>query len=297
MSFRIEAGEALPRALRRIVRAELEEARAAAIDSRLPLGERVHEVRTAMKKVRALNRLVRSALAKSARRADRRLRRIAHSVSELRDAGVVLKTFNRTAASGRRPARPVLAGIGTRLTLNLRAQAQAFERNQRARRLRSDLARERRKVDDWMPTADHWRAIDEGLTDGYRRARKAMAAAYRTGTGADFHAWRRTVKTHRHQIAALEAIAPRRMKARLDELDRLGDLLGEEHDLTVLEAAIAAELSEIADPEPVEQLLRRIAVRRRTLRRRAQPLGGLLFEERPSAFRQRARRDFRAARS
>ncbi len=124
-----------------------------------------------------------------------------------------------------------------------------------------------------------------------------MAAAYRSESETDFHAWRRAVKTHRHQVAALEAIAPRRMKARLDELDRLGDLLGDEHDLTVLEAAIGAELSEIADPEPIDLLLRRIAVRRRNLRRRAQPLGRLLFEERPSAFRDRARSDFRAARS
>ena len=298
MSFRIEAGEPLPRALRRIVRAQLEEARAAAIDPGLPLGERVHEVRTAMKKVRALNRLVRPALGKPARDADRRLRKIAHSVSALRDAGVILNTFDHAAAGGRRASsRAALAGVRARLALHLREQTQAFERARCARRLRSDLAHERRRVDAWMPEADHWNAIDEGLTDGYRRARKAMAVAYASESGADFHAWRRAVKTHRHQVAALEAIAPRRMKARLHELDRLGDLLGDEHDLTVLEAAIGAELPQLADPEPIEHLLQQSAVRRRGLRRSAQPLGKWLFAERPTTFRDRVRSDFRAARS
>jgi CHAD domain-containing protein len=298
VAFRIDPKQSLPHAIRRIVRAQLEEARAAAINPALPLGERVHEVRTAMKKVRALNRLVRPALGKPARHADRRLRKIAHSASALRDAGVVLKTFDHAAAGGRRASwRAALAGVRARLALHLREQAQAFELDRCARRLRSDLAHERRKVDAWLPKADDWSAIDGGLTHGYRRARQAMAAAYRTESGTDFHAWRRAVKTHRHQIAALEAIAPRRMTARLDALDRLGDLLGDEHDLTVLEAAIGAELADLADPQPVAQLQKRLAARRRGLRRRAQPLGKLLFEDRPSAFRDRARRDFRAARS
>lgn len=325
VALRIEPKESLPQLIRKIVRAQLEAARAAAIDPRMPLGERVHDVRTAMKKVRALNRLVRPATGKSARRADRRLRKIAHSVSALRDAGVVLKTFDRTFATERRASsRAVLARIRARLTLQLRAQVQAFERGRCAGRLRSDLAHERRQVDAWMPTGGDWRAIGEGLTQGYRRARKAMAAAYRTGSGVDFHTWRRTVKTHRHQVAALEELAPRQMKARLGELDRLGDWLGDEHDLTVLEAAVCADRSQRPEPGrgpragserasvlaprasglragsrqlPIDHLLKRISRRRLSLRRRAQPLGKLLFKERPSAFRDRVRSRFRAARS
>jgi CHAD domain-containing protein len=147
-----------------------------------------------------------------------------------------------------------------------------------------------------VPAADRWLAIDQGLALGYRRARDAMAAAYRTKSGADFHAWRRRVKTHRHQIAALETLAPGRLKARIDRLDRLGDLLGDEHDLTVLEEAVRGHLSRIPDRRQRARLLRRIADGRARLRRRARPLGNSLFTEIPSAFRDRMRRDFRAFR-
>ena len=55
---------------------QLKKARGAA-NLQEPLGEHVHDIRTAMKKVRALNRLVRPAVGQRARRADDRLREIA----------------------------------------------------------------------------------------------------------------------------------------------------------------------------------------------------------------------------
>lgn len=276
-----------------MARAQLREAGAALGDVRRPLGDRVHDVRTAMKRVRALNRLIRPAVGRRARHADRRLRKIAHAVSSLRDAAVVLKTFDRAVG----PSRAALARVRSRLAAQLRTEVHAFEEEKRSRQLRADLTHERRKVEEWVPNAGGWSAIDEGLTHGYRRARKAMAVAYRTASGADFHDWRRAVKTHRHQIAALETIAPGRMKPRLDELDRLGDMLGDEHDLTVLEAAIQAELARLPDPRRGDRLLQRIADRRDQLRKRARPLGKRLFAVPPPAFRDQARKDFRAARS
>jgi CHAD domain-containing protein len=291
VAFHIKAGKSLPPEIRRMAHEQIQEARAALADVRRPLGERVHDVRTAMKKVRALNRLVRPAVGRRARHADRRLRKIAHAVSSLRDAEVVLKTYDRAVG----PSRAALAAVRSRLAAHLRAEAQAFEKKERSRRLRADLAHERRKVEDWMPKARGWSAIDEGLSHGYRRARQAMAAAYRTKSGTAFHDWRRAVKTHRHQIAALETIAPGRMKQRLDRLDHLGDLLGDEHDLTVLEATVGAELALLPDPRKGDHLLHRIADRRDQLRKRARPLGKRLFAERPSGFRNRARANLRAA--
>src|SRR3954468_12499228 len=212
VAFRIETRKPLPREIRRIARRELKKARGAA-NLQEPLGEHVHDIRTAMKKVRALNRLVRPAVGQPARRADDRLREIAHSVSPLRDAEVVLATFDRAVG----PSRAALAGVRAQMAAHLRAEAHAIKDDGHSQRLRDDRASERRKVEDWMPKADRWSAIDEGLTRGYRRARDSMATAYRSGTGVAFHAWRRAVKTHRHQLAALKDIAPGRMKARIDE--------------------------------------------------------------------------------
>jgi len=293
VDLRIEPGEPLPHAIRRLAQGELGEAHDAAGDRRRQLGTRVHDVRTAVKKLRALNRLVRPRLGRPARHADRRLRAIAHAVAPLRDDDVVLKTFDRVIDGVDKPMRTALAGLRARLAARLAARSRAFGEDERVRELRAQIEHERRGIGDWTPNENRWRAIDDGFKRGYRRAREAMAAAYRSESGTAFHTWRRTVKTHRHQVAALQPIAPGRLTARVSQLDRLGELLGNEHDLTVLEQAIRRERSRIPDQRQLERLLRLVVEHRALLRRRARPLGLRLFAEAPSVFRDRAKRDFR----
>jgi len=293
MAFRIKPGEELPPAVKRMARAELRDAGRAIGDPRRPLAERIHDARTAIKKVRALDRLVRSAVGRPARRADRRLRKVAHAVSGARDAEVVLKTFDDFVADlDGRSSKP-LAGARRDLAARLRASAGPLKRGGRVKRLRARLARERRKVKRWVPGADRWRAIGPGFEQGYRRARDAMATAYRSESGEDFHAWRRASKTHRHQVHALAPLAPGILNPRLKTLDRLGDLLGDEHDLTVLEQTIRDEKSCFPDERQRDRLLRLVGNRRLRLRRRAQSLGRALFAVRPSVLREHVKRGFR----
>jgi CHAD domain-containing protein len=296
VTFRIKPHETLPRAIARMARKELAGARDAVADARQPVAARVHNVRTAIKKLRALERMVEPAVGRPARRAGRRLKKVARRVSGARDAEVVLKTFDQVAGGpGNRASEPI-ARARAALTARLRAEARPLRHGPGVKRLRKRIVRERRKVKRWTPHEDRWRAIGAGLDDGYRRAREAMTTAYRSDTGADFHAWRRAVKNHRHQVHALETIAPRRMRPRLDKLDRLGDLLGDEHDLVVLEQTIRSEQSCFPDARDCDHLLRLIAARRFRLRARARGLGRALFAERPARFRDHLRRDFRAFR-
>ena len=294
MAFQIKPGEALPHAITRMARAELADARDAVAAPRRSVDERVHDVRTAIKKVRALVRLVKhEAPRRRARRADRRLRKVAGAVSAARDAEVVLKTFDGVVRAMQARPGESLAQARAHLGGRLRAHARPLRRKRKTEALGARLARARRAVESWVPNDDRWRAIGRGLTKGYRRAREAMAAAYRSESGADFHAWRRAVKTHRHQMQALETVAPRTLRPRLDTLDRLGDLLGDEHDLTVLEETVREEQACFADERQCDHLLRLIAQRRFRLRDRARPLGKKLFAERPSDFRDRLHADFR----
>src|SRR5438552_12753445 len=97
VAFRIRQHEALPHAIKRMARAELAHAGGVVGDARRPLHERIHDVRTTVKKVRALDRLVRPVAGGAARKADDRLRKVARAVSGARDAEVVLKTFDDVA--------------------------------------------------------------------------------------------------------------------------------------------------------------------------------------------------------
>jgi CHAD domain-containing protein len=304
MAYRIRPDEKLPRAIRRMARAELAEARLAVASEQQPLGGRVHEARTALKKVRALTRLVQPAAGRQARRADRSLRKIARRLSGVRDAEVLLHTFDGllAAAPGGDPAAttatasataarsPSLEAARRRLAQRLERKARPFAgRRGEVRRLDGRLARERRRVGRWLPPVDRFRSVGTGFVDGYRRARHAMEDAYSADTGDAFHRWRRRVKAHRHHVAVLAPLALEEMEPRLEALDRLGQLLGDEHDLTLLEATIRTERSCFADPRDAAQVLVMIEERRRTLRARARILGRRLFAERPSELRRRAK--------
>ncbi|HVZ73454.1 MAG TPA: CHAD domain-containing protein [Polyangia bacterium] len=297
MAFNIEPGESTPHAIARMARHELAGARHAVSDERRSLAARVHAVRMAIKKVRALSRLVESAAGRPARRADRRLRKVAHAVSGARDAEVALTAFDQMLAGAKPEASAPFMRARAALAARLRAEVVPLRRTSHVKRLRARLTRELRRVKRWRPKHDRWRSIGGGLDDGYRRARRAMSAAYLSGASADFHAWRRAVKTHRHQLGALEPIAPRRLRPRLDDLDRLGELLGEDHDLVVLEQTLRDERASFPDERSCDRLLRSISARRLRLRAKARPLGQRLFDERPSRFRERLRRAFKAFRA
>ena len=301
MAYRIKTGESLRRAIQRMPRDELAAAAEAIVDEQQPLADRVHEVRTAIKKVRALTRLVGPSVGRPARRADRRLRKIARSVSSVRDAEVLLQTFDRLVEDLPAPRGDSLTKARGLLAERLEKQSRPFKGNGEADRLRRRLRKERRRVKRWKPPANQWRVVGRGFTDGYRRARRAMKQAYAgAGRTADrdlaFHAWRRAVKAHRHQVHVLEAACPRRLKPRLDDLDKLGDLLGDEHDLTVLAQTLRRERSCFAKPGDCDRVLATLADRRRQLRSVARPLGEKLFAERPRDFRRVAKADFRAFR-
>src|SRR5450432_456952 len=120
MSFTIRPDEGISKAIRRVARAQLGKAADTLRDGGQPLCQRIHLMRTSIKRVRALIALARPAAPHGARRADRRLRRLAGATSELRDAEVVLMTLDGVwpAPTGiRKDTRP--AGIRAELAARL----------------------------------------------------------------------------------------------------------------------------------------------------------------------------------
>jgi hypothetical protein len=87
------------------------------------------------------------------------------------------------------------------------------------------------------------------------------------------------------------------MEAQADELDTLGELLGDDQDLANLRRSLATEqslTSAVADDlDPLVELIDR---RRAQLREEALVLGRRVYAESPSAYRERHRSYFRTPR-
>ncbi|HEY6476340.1 MAG TPA: CHAD domain-containing protein, partial [Polyangia bacterium] len=92
MGYRIKQKEQVGKAVRRIVREQLRSAIRAARDRKLDQEDRVHEVRTRLKRSRAALALIRGEAGSKAARDDRKLRDAGRLLAKPRDLAVQAHT-------------------------------------------------------------------------------------------------------------------------------------------------------------------------------------------------------------
>jgi len=272
--------------------------------------EAVHEVRKDCKKLRGLLRLVRPAVPKLYTHENAAFRDTAASLSVLRDAEAAIETFDALIDHFRDNLDPgSLAPLRQRLEdhkAQVAAGAQALDEQLDGARTAFGAARER--VPGWeLPSevtdpaddpADDagWSLIGPGLRKTYKRGCQAMQAAYADPGVASFHEWRKRAKYLRYQVRLLRASWPRVLKATYKETKQLGDLLGDDHDLAVLEQVIE-EAEALSPTNDAEQILLALAAQRsEQLRNAAYWLGSRLYAEKPKRLDRRMQCYWQAAR-
>jgi hypothetical protein len=130
-------------------------------------------------------------------------------------------------------------------------------------------------VDEWPLDACDWADVCAGATRSYKRGRTAQKAARKSGV----------------------------MTAYASEADRLGELLGKDHDLAVLASFLAAHGGALDMRSDLEEFGAPIAQRRSELQAEARVLGRRPYADSPKAFGRRleacvrARHDERAGAS
>ena len=169
------------------------------------------------------------------------LRDTARRLADLRDAQALVGTFDQLGERfkdeiDRRRIAPVRRALVTRRR-RLAAGGDALER--RVGDFRAELEATRARLPSWPLAEADFDLLAPGLERTYRRARKAMRAAYDARSGARFHEWRKPAKCH--HLDLLCELWPRPLNARRKEVGALGAMLGDEHDLAVLRATLAAE--------------------------------------------------------
>ena len=128
---------------------------------------------------------------------------------------------------------------------------------------------------------DGRRLLDDGIEQAYRRGRCRMRQAHVSLATADLHIWRKNVKDLWHLLLLARPRISRRGQKLEPVLDRLGTLLGLDHDHAVLAEKLA--LSPTGDLALMAQLAL-IADRRRELETEAFDLGAEAFAEPPKTF-------------
>lgn len=88
-------------------------------------------------------------------------------------------------------------------------------------------------LETWPGSVDA-HTLTSGVTKTAKRGRHAWKRVRKDGNDEAIHAWRKAVKYLWYQAQLLEAADPQSVSPMVEDLDELSDLLGDEHDLTVL---------------------------------------------------------------
>jgi CHAD domain-containing protein len=233
MAYRIKRKERVGSGIRRILRQQLGRAVEAARDRDGVQEERVHEVRTRLKRSRAALELIGAGPGKSAsvrKRTDLRLRDLGRGLARPRDIVVQAQTFR---ILGTRLSRELPAGLLERVREvgeQLRAKLDEKSVEKELRRTARALRRLRRRLRK-CPVKHGRRAIGKGITRTYRRARRALADVHADPTPERFHDWRKRVKLLSNELKIIGRAVPELATRYAPKVEKLGEILGEVHDL------------------------------------------------------------------
>lgn len=299
--LQLGSAESLGMGIKRVTMDQLELAAGGYFDGEDQFASAVHESRKAIKRIRALLRLVRHELTDRVfSYEDHTMRETGRLVSEVRSAVAITE-----AAIVVRDLYGELLADGTFEELTARLshrrdviELKALEDPNLAGRVVRNLERAYHRYSSWptetdarevygLGIRDNYESIELGLQSTYGRGRSEMVTAYTTPTGASFHSWRKRAKYLRYQMEFLAPVWPEVVIGMAVTLDRLGLLLGEDHDLAELLSLLHTRPDLCPNPRERSLFAALLTQRRSELQVAAEILGRRVYAEKPSSLQHR----------
>lgn len=247
----------------------------------------IHAARTRLKRLRALARLARPSIGERAfAQANGVFRGVAQALGGLRDAKVRLDAL--ASVRGKTAGDAEVEAFESELR-RLYAEEVAARSVAAANPLPELLAlleTERARIAAWKVAGD-FDPFAEALARAWKSARRSWKRADLDAPEELMHDWRKRAKDTMYHLEFLAAAWPRPFAALGAELDALTDLIGDDHDLFVLEAALGPD-------RDARALRKAIARKRRRVRTKALRLGAKLYAEDEKAFAKRIRKAWEA---
>lgn len=246
MSYTLKPEKPFSETFRSVAVSQLEDAVKILKHQPKGLHEAVHDARKKFKRVRGLYRLVRPGAKEFSRAENTRIRDMAASISAERDATALLECVDRLREKNPSPkADMALAHLET--ALQKRRSGTAAPDGQLQEKVKAaiqtchaaiDAAASHHFDDDDRPAA---KIIAKGWKKTLSDAQVALMTAQATGMDEDFHELRKRSQNYWMYCALVSDVWPSAMKAKRKDAKSLADVLGNEHDLSVLIALLESE--------------------------------------------------------
>lgn len=286
MAYRIRPARKTSREVRKAALNRLDKAIEALSAEPAERAEGIHQARKRFKELRALLRLVRKPLGEHFAEGNRRLRDAGRRLAESRDATAMLESWD--ALARRNP--PLFDSEPFRQTRS-RLQERAAPGGEVHGDLDEDVVQVLAELRALSEDLQHWKLrgkgfalLAAGLRRTYTEGAEDLARAEQSGTVELLHEWRKRVKDHWYHCQLLAPCWPAALENRADQLKKVADALGDDHDLAVMTQLMQADPELFGMPENRQELQACIEARRAQLQRQARRLGSRLYAETPKAL-------------
>ncbi|MEB2845579.1 CHAD domain-containing protein [Rhizobiales bacterium RZME27] len=284
MAFRIRPSEPFASEIRAVAERQL--GRAVTLLEEQPDGphKAVHDARKRFKRVRALYRLIEPD-AKAFRKAENaRIRDVAKSLSAARDATALIETTEYLAGDAKSPEEIAALTYASNALIERRDRIVANE---------SDLEEKiAAAIEQSLAAIDAVQTLDlndnpgkaaKCLGKAWRKQRKAAAsalAACHAQPEADvFHELRKSGQIYWMHLSLLRDLWPSAMSAKHDDAKTLVEILGHEHDLSVLTQLINEQPQLFGNGDTMARLLGAVISKQQALRHQALEMADSVFAD------------------
>ncbi|MBU2533485.1 MAG: CHAD domain-containing protein [Alphaproteobacteria bacterium] len=284
MAFQFELDEHPQKGTRRIAREQVNR-----ILSRLSSDQgdaaTIHESRKSLKRLKALFKLVRGGLdKKSYRREYDTVRDVARSLSGTRDLDVLPVSLAELRVVDEKINEATAGKVLSAIEKTKKSQAGEYDRAAIVAAALRELEAAKERYADLKLNGDDFTILANGAAKGLSELREQHQLALSTGHDEDYHDWRKSAQLHWRHLRLLSPAWPQMIAARLVATKALADVLGHDHDLSVLARFVEAmPISQLRTAER-RTLLQAACDRQQGLRIEARAYAGLLVHDRPDEF-------------
>ncbi|MDP9836062.1 CHAD domain-containing protein [Neorhizobium huautlense] len=284
MAYRIRPSEPLTQEIRAVAEKQL--GRAVTLLEEQPDGQHkaIHDARKRFKRVRALYRLIEPD-AKAFRKVENaRIRDIAKSLSTARDATALIETTEYLVSDATSAEEIAALTFASNALIERRDRIVADETDLEEK-ITAAIAEGRAAIDalQTLDLGDSAAKAAKCLGKAWRKQRNAAAsalAACHAQPEADvFHELRKSGQIYWMHLSLLRDLWPSAMRAKHDDAKVLVEILGHEHDLSVLTQLINEQPELFGDGDTMARLLGAVISKQQALRHQALRMADSVFAD------------------
>ncbi len=306
MAYRFKLTEPFDEGVRRIGLQQIDRA-LQQLQAAEDAGDTIHATRKGLKRIRALLRLARAGLSQDVyAQENARYRDAGRLLSAARDRHVLRETVTKLEHQSTGRTKLAFAAARTKLSNDTAPQTVGETPATDFAQAKTMLEEGRTSIAKLDIDAKGFSIAWHGMERTYRKASRALDHAYDTLDDEALHEWRKRVQHHWRHMSLLMAAWPEVIAARIATSRQVSMLLGEDHDIAMMLAALKPGAARSSKPGQPALILRATPTqakliatfaseRQRKLREKARILGRRLFAEEARAFRDRVEAYWAAA--